>query len=206
MENVIQKYLRNEFAVDRGIQPPGRRGGRAVSLSGGGQLSGQLQRGGAATLAVSIAASGPRCGVYTLCQRRHAAAAGRRRVDSPTWSSTPRRSLARDGSVSAGAIPSLGRFPLELDAAAAAAPRSPPLVQTAGRHANEARPRRGAVRDHRAAGRGDGGRSTAAAASTCRWAAPAPRSCNTCSWATAPRSTCSSPARPARANRRCCTP
>ena len=42
MENVIQKYLRNQFETHRGVQRPGRRGGRAVPLPGGRQLPGQL--------------------------------------------------------------------------------------------------------------------------------------------------------------------
>ena len=42
MENVIQKYLRNEFADDRGIQRARRRGGRAVPRPGRRQLPGQL--------------------------------------------------------------------------------------------------------------------------------------------------------------------
>ena len=46
MENVIQKYLRNEFETIEEYNAYGRRGGRAVPGAGRGQFPDQLQRGG----------------------------------------------------------------------------------------------------------------------------------------------------------------
>ena len=52
MENVIQKYLRNEFATIEAIQSRRRRNCRAVSFPGDRQFSGQFQRGGPTPAAV----------------------------------------------------------------------------------------------------------------------------------------------------------
>ena len=52
MENVIQKYLRNEFESIEAIQSRGGRDRRAVSLPGRGQLSSQFHRSGPAAAAV----------------------------------------------------------------------------------------------------------------------------------------------------------
>ena len=64
MENVIQKYLRNQFET---IEEYNAQAGEVAEpyRIGDRQFPGQLQRGRRAAL-VSILSSGPRCGVYAL--------------------------------------------------------------------------------------------------------------------------------------------
>ena len=75
MENVIQKYLRNEFETIEEYNALRRRGGRAVPRPGRRQLPDQLQRRRPPRRLISIASSGARCGVYALIIARHQAAA-----------------------------------------------------------------------------------------------------------------------------------
>ena len=89
---------------------------------------------------------------------------------------------------SAGERPNFGRFPLTLDTAAEQS-SSPQLMHDVGEQAPRRQPRRGAVRVHRPDRRTSSGRATAATASTCRSAAPAPPSSSTSGSARGPRST-----------------
>ena len=204
MENVIQKYLRNEFASIEEYNAARRRGGRAVPRPGGRQLPGELHRRGGAAAGQHRR---QRRAVRRLHadQRRHASCRCRATSTWPTW----KRSASTLVWNATAAVPLEGRR-----AAAVCRWRSTRRPTTSVHRRSSARvgeqakdagrvevpfefiaPPADAVVD----------RPTAAAASTCRSAGPGRRSCSTCGWARARRSTCSSPARPARASRRCCT-
>ena len=78
MENVIQKYLRNEFATIEEYNAQAGEVAEPFRVPGRRQLPGQLQPRRPRARLVSIAGSGPRCGVLHADHRRHQAAAAAR--------------------------------------------------------------------------------------------------------------------------------
>ena len=137
--------------VDRGLQPRGGRDRRAVPLSGGGQLSGQLQRGCAATLAVDRRQRAALRGLPAAGSRQ-AVAAGHRRVARRVGAARhdvrgPRRDVSMAGCRVRPFCVGVRRAAAAGRGDAAGADGRPPCERSG--------PRRGAVRDHRAAGRGD---------------------------------------------------
>ena len=202
MENVIQTYLRNEYAsieeynVMAGeVAEPYR---VLVVANYPANFSDTAQR-----RLVSIAQSGPRCGVYVLVS-----------LDTKLQNAT--NQLAKDLEPNCvnlawkdepvhlegqpvRAIPAPARRP-------ARGLEAEPDRQARRRGRQGRQARRGPLRGHRPARPTSTGPGTAGASSTSRSAAPGPPSSRTSSSARAPRSTCSSPARPARVSRRCCTP
>ena len=120
MENVIQKYLRNQFADDRGVQRPGRRGGRAVPRPGRRQLPGQLQRRGRPPAGQHRRQRRPLRRLHAD-QRRHQAAAAPGLRPRPTWSRPASCSPGRTAA-SSGRTPISASIPLH--AGRAARPRA----------------------------------------------------------------------------------
>ncbi len=186
MENVIQKYLRNEF---ESIQEYNEKAGEVaepfqilVVANFPANFSEE-----AARRLVSIASSGARCGVYTL-------------ISADTQMKLPRNFDLADLEANANTLawydgrlqwkrPELTRLPIELE--------SPPHDDLRDRdhlcrRSNRPRTRIASksllprCRPHRM----NGGLTIAAMRSRCRWDGPAPPSCSTCSWARALRSTC----------------
>ena len=157
----------------------------------------------AARRLVSIASSGARCGVYTLISVDPKAPMPQgfnlKELEGPsvvfTWKDD--HFVWKDADFE--------KYPLTLDAP----PDDPTDDSGAGTWSARRRAASSASRCRSSSSPRPGRlleQATAARASTCRWAGPAPRACSTCSSARARPSTPSSPARPAPANRPCCTP
>ena len=200
MENVLQKYLRNEFAT---IHEYNAHAGEVaepyhvlvVANFPAGFTDAAMRR------LKSIATSGPRCGVYTLIS-----------VDSR--SNCPPISRCRSCSNDAVHLdwandrfrwkyPLFEKLPLELD-------RLPP--GPAQRRPAHAPARNRACEQGRSAVRvvaPPPENIWAERHCSASWSFPSAgrghRTAIACAWAKAPRSTCSSPARPAPASPRCCT-
>ena len=201
MENVIQKYLRNEFAT---IEEYNRDAGEIaepfrflVIANFPANFSEAAQR-----RLLSIAASGARCGVYTLVMVDTQAPLPPGIRDSRLGAARHHARLARRGT-SSGVTSGFGQFALTLDTP------PPPLPMTRMLQSAGARPNRPAASKCRSKSSLPRpttiGPARPRKVSTCRWVGPAPPACNRSCWAREPRSTCWSPARPARENRRCCT-
>ena len=201
MENVIQKYLRNEFETIDEYNAYAGEVAEPFRILVVANFPANFTETAARRL-MSIATSGARCGVYTLMM-------------TDTNQPLPLRFDLKDLDSNAtnlawdGKQIRLERRRLRQVSArgrVAAAGRAIHADRAVGRRERQGlAARRGAVRIHRPGRRQMVDRQHGRTASTCRWAAPARRSCSICGSATARRSTCSSPARPAPANRRCCT-
>ena len=158
MENVIQKYLRNEFAIDRGIQRARRRSGRAVPRPGRRQLPGQLHAEAAARGWSASSTSGAALRRLHADQRRYASCRCRATSDLRRPGSQARqRCVWNDGTASSGSDADFGRFPLDARRAAGGRTRSPRSSAAVGERGQGRRPRRSAVRVHRAAAETSGG-------------------------------------------------
>ena len=155
MENVIQKYLRNQFeTIEEYNVPPARWPSRTACWSS--PTSRPNFTPDAARRLVSIATSGPSCGVCTLVSVGHAAPAMPRDFQHRRPRSRQRqRSPGRTAQFRCRRTRRSAAFPLALDAPARRRRRSPQIVQRVGKASRDAGARRGAVRVHRAAA-GDG--------------------------------------------------
>ena len=159
MENVIQKYLRNEFEIDRGVQRAGRRGGRAVPRPGVANFPANFTEEAARRL-VSIATSGARCGVYTLISvDTTPAAAARLRAGRPGSSDRKPRRGETAASFGSTEISTSSRWCSMRRRRRTSCTR---IVREVGRRAQRRQPRRSAVRVHRARAERKRGPTTAA--------------------------------------------
>ena len=192
MENVIQKYLRNEFDTIEEYNAQAGEVAEPFRILVIANFPGQLLRRGGPAPASASPASGARCGVYTLISVDIEADAAATTSTWPTSKPNAATLVWNDEQrVSPGKDDDFGTLPLTLDA-------PPPTTQlhrascsASAQRAKEGQlARRSAVRVRSRRPTASGGPATAAARSTCRSAAPGRRSCSTCGWARAPRSTC----------------
>ena len=177
MENVIQKYLRNEFATIEEYNAQAGEVAEPFRVLVVANFPANFNETAARRL-VSIAASGARCGVYTLIARRHQAAAAAGLPARRTSSRTASTSTWKDGRLALATTPTSRRSRWR------STPRPTPSAFTADparrrRRGPRRQPRRGPVRVHRPAAGRLVDRATAARASTSRSAGPAPPSCST---------------------------
>ena len=115
MENVIQKYLRNEFADDRGVQRQAGEVAEPFRVLVVANFPANFTEAAARRL-VSIAASGARCGVYTLISVDTKQPLPRELRPGRPGAARRRRSPGTASSASSGRTTTCERFPLALDA------------------------------------------------------------------------------------------
>ena len=185
MENVIQKYLRNEFETIEEYNADAGEVAEPFRVLVVANFPTNFNESAARRL-VSIVSSGARCGVYALISldTKLPLPSGFQLKDlephcvNIIWKEN--RLQWRD--------PNFGRFPLALDAPPDAGTFSQ-ILHLVGETARDAN-RVEVPFEFIAPPTEPTGPPTAEAASTCRWAAPAPPSSSTSRWARGHRSTC----------------
>ena len=188
MENVIQMYLRNEFDSIQEYNAHAGEVAEPFQILVVANFPANFTEEAARRL-VSIAASGARCGVYTLISvdtkmklPRNFDLADLAAARRDARSGADERFCWRDADLRPAAA---GRWSCRRTATgsrrssgpSASAPRTPTASRCRSPRSSPPEDQWWTARQPRRK-------------STCRWAAPGPPSCSTCGWARAPRSTC----------------
>ena len=185
MENVIQKYLRNEFETIEEYNVHAGEVAEPFRVLVVANFPANFSEAAARRL-ISIVTSGARCGVYTLMSvDTKQPVPGRHPAEGP-------RAALRQPRLEGRAAPVEGPRLRAVPAPARRAPRPRPVLAHPPRRRRarpRRQPRRGPLRVHRPEAGRSTGPGTAARGSTSPSAAPAPPSCSTWPWARGRRST-----------------